>query len=234
MPKEYLGTAAVVDLFDIINDNYVYKKDFEERDKSLTNAINVGSALIAASLLKVAEAISGVGGGGGISGSTFLTVEQILDITDDFLLEAVGQDSDISDEAIRNAVASLYSNSETNQTSSLVTNTDDDLLTIEQVKQIIRDYVNSKLGQDSDISDDEIRNAIVALHSGETIQFSTDDVDTFNVVSGKIKITVEQVKQIVREVLMERFTLDTDIADSDITVAIAALHSDVTLSATTI
>ena len=220
MPKEYLGTAAVIDLFDIINENYVSKKDFEERDKSLTNAVNVGSALIAASLLKVAEAIGGVGGSGA-TGDEFLTIEQILLITDNYLIETIGKDTDVSDEAIRNAIASLYSDSTIDSASSV----SNDELTIEQVKLIIRAYLNNKFGENTDISDEEIRDLIAALHAGETIQFSTGVVNNFDMVSGKIKITVGQVKQIIREVLLERFDLDSNIPEEEIVAAIAALHS---------
>lgn len=50
MTKEYLGVEAVSDLFDIIDENYVSKEDFENYDKAITSSINVGSALIATSI----------------------------------------------------------------------------------------------------------------------------------------------------------------------------------------
>ena len=68
--KEFLGEKAVSDLFDIIDENYVSKEDLETRDKKIASAISVGNALIAAALLKVAEAIGSVQGGWG--GGTFV------------------------------------------------------------------------------------------------------------------------------------------------------------------
>ena len=70
MIKEYMGINAVTDLFDIIDENYVTKQDFENREKVVASAVCVGSALIAKSLLKVAEAIiaaKGEEGGEGVS-----------------------------------------------------------------------------------------------------------------------------------------------------------------------
>lgn len=77
--KEFLGEKAVGDLFDIIRDNFVSKEEIEEREKSLSSSISVGSALIAAALLKVAEAIGSVQGGWG--GGTF--VDDSLVATDE-------------------------------------------------------------------------------------------------------------------------------------------------------
>lgn len=57
MLKEYLGINAVADLFDIIDENYVSEEDFANREKAVASAVCVGSALIAKSLLKIAEAI---------------------------------------------------------------------------------------------------------------------------------------------------------------------------------
>lgn len=67
MAKEYLGVNAVNDLFDIIDENYVSKEDFENKNKDVASAICVGSALIAQSLLKLAKVIAltkGAEGGG--------------------------------------------------------------------------------------------------------------------------------------------------------------------------
>lgn len=73
MLKEYLGINAVADLFDIIDENYVSKQDFENREKVVASAVCVGSALIAKSLLKVAEAvIAAKGEEGGVDMSNVL------------------------------------------------------------------------------------------------------------------------------------------------------------------
>ena len=68
--KEYVGEKAVQDLFDIIAENYVSQEELEKRDKDLASATSVGAALIAAALLKVAEAIKSVKGGEGGESST--------------------------------------------------------------------------------------------------------------------------------------------------------------------
>ena len=57
MTKEYIGINAVNDLFDIIDENFVSKEDFEKREKEIASALCVGSALISKCLLKMAEAI---------------------------------------------------------------------------------------------------------------------------------------------------------------------------------
>ena len=51
--------------------------------------------------------------------------------------------------------------------------------------------------------------------------------DTSDVIT---KTIVEQINQIIDE----RFGTESDISDEEIEAAIAALHSDVTLSATTV
>ena len=76
MAKEYLGVEAVGDLFDIIDENYVSREDLEARDKKITSSINVGSALIAASILKAAEVIAtakGEVGGEGVDENMIAT-----------------------------------------------------------------------------------------------------------------------------------------------------------------
>ena len=65
MTIEYLGANSVQDLFDIIAKNYVSKEEFEKRDEDLASAFSVGSALIAAALLKVAEEIKSTKGAEG-------------------------------------------------------------------------------------------------------------------------------------------------------------------------
>ena len=65
MTIEFVGADALEDLFDIIAGHYVSKEELEKRDKDLSGSISVGSLLIAAALLKVAEAIKSVKGGEG-------------------------------------------------------------------------------------------------------------------------------------------------------------------------
>ena len=81
MTKEYLGENAVKDLFDIIDENYISRAEFEEREKSIINAINAGAVLIATSILKLADVISTLKGaeGGGISIATDSEVDEVLD-----------------------------------------------------------------------------------------------------------------------------------------------------------
>lgn len=63
--KEYVGEKAVQDLFNIIAENYVSQEEMEKRENDLARATSEGAALIAAALLKVAEAIKSVKGGEG-------------------------------------------------------------------------------------------------------------------------------------------------------------------------
>lgn len=81
MTKEYLGENAVKDLFDIIDENYMTREEIEKRDKSIINAINVSSALIATSILKLANVVESVKGaeGGEIPIATEAEVDEMLD-----------------------------------------------------------------------------------------------------------------------------------------------------------
>ena len=63
--NKYLGEDAVLDLFDIITDNFVTKEEFEAREQSIASSIQVGNAFIAAAILRLAEAVAGVKGGEG-------------------------------------------------------------------------------------------------------------------------------------------------------------------------
>lgn len=65
MTIEYLGANSVQDLFDIIADNFVSKEEIAKRDKDLASAFSVGSALIAAALLKVAAEVKSAKGAEG-------------------------------------------------------------------------------------------------------------------------------------------------------------------------
>lgn len=82
MAKEYLGIDAVNDLFDIIDENYVSKEEIAERDKSIASAMSVGAALIASSILKLAESVSSLqinGYESGIEVADDSDIDNILD-----------------------------------------------------------------------------------------------------------------------------------------------------------
>ena len=65
MAKEYMGEESVKELYKIIAENFVSKEEFEEMEKTIAGATTAGSALIAAAILKVAEAIITAKGGEG-------------------------------------------------------------------------------------------------------------------------------------------------------------------------
>lgn len=86
MTKEFLGENAVREMFDIIAENYVSCEELKESGTSIASAISVGSALISASLLKVAEAIViAKGGEGGVE------VDEEKIATDSEVDEVIGQ-----------------------------------------------------------------------------------------------------------------------------------------------
>ena len=83
MTTEFLGENAVRELFDIIAENYVSQEEMEKREKSMASATSVGSALLAVSLLKIAEAIiiaKGAAGGEELIASD----DEIDDVLDDY------------------------------------------------------------------------------------------------------------------------------------------------------
>ena len=55
-----------------------------------------------------------------------------------------------------------------------------------------------------------------------------------NINSNGSGLTGEQIDKIIDDLLDERLGTESDISDEEIEAAIAALHSDVTLSATTV
>ena len=63
--NKYLGEDAVLDLFDIITDNFVTREEFEAREQSVASSIQVGNAFIAAAILRLDEAIGTVQSGAG-------------------------------------------------------------------------------------------------------------------------------------------------------------------------
>ena len=65
MAKEYMGEESVKELYKIIAENFVSKEEFEEMEKTIAGATTAGSALVAAAILKVAEAIITAKGGEG-------------------------------------------------------------------------------------------------------------------------------------------------------------------------
>ena len=83
MSKEFLGADAVTDLFDIIDENYVSKEDFDNREKAVASAICVGSALIAGCLLKLTEAIilaKGAEGGENVDENMIATDSEVEEV----------------------------------------------------------------------------------------------------------------------------------------------------------
>ena len=90
MSKEYLGIDAVLDLFDIVYENYVSREEFEEREKKIASAINTSSALIAASILKAAEVIAiakGGEGGEGVNDIKIATESEIQEVLNQYFGE---------------------------------------------------------------------------------------------------------------------------------------------------
>lgn len=80
MTKEYLGVNAVNDLFDIIDENYVSKEDFENKEKLIASAVYVGTALIAKCLLNLTEAVmaeKGAEGGEMINDTLVATASEV-------------------------------------------------------------------------------------------------------------------------------------------------------------
>ena len=83
MTKEYMGLNAVKDLFDIIDENFVSKEDFEKREKEIASALCVGSALISKCLLKMAEAIiiaKGAAGGEDMENELIATNSEVDEV----------------------------------------------------------------------------------------------------------------------------------------------------------
>ena len=88
--NKYLGEYAVLDLFDIITDNFVTKEEFEAREQSIASSIQVGNAFIAAALLKVAEAIGTVqGGAGGVNERYVATDNEVDEVLKQYFGDAV-------------------------------------------------------------------------------------------------------------------------------------------------
>lgn len=83
MSKEYLGVDAVNDLFDIIDENYISREDFEKKEKEIASAVYVGSVLISRCLLKLVEAIENVKGAEGGDDSNVTTDEEVDEMLDD-------------------------------------------------------------------------------------------------------------------------------------------------------
>lgn len=81
MAKEYLGVDAVNDLFDIIDENYISREDFDKKEKEIASAVYVGSVLISRCLLKLVEAVENAKGveGGDSNVTTDEEVDEMLD-----------------------------------------------------------------------------------------------------------------------------------------------------------
>ncbi len=106
MTKEYIGINAVEDLFDIINENYVSKEDFDKREKEIASAVCVGSALISKCLLKVAEAIiiaKGAAGGEDMENELIATNSEVDEILGKYFNN--GNSNSETDTTVNNSVA---------------------------------------------------------------------------------------------------------------------------------
>ena len=133
MAKEYLGVNAVTDLFDIIDENYVSKEAFETKEKEIASAICVGSALIAKSILNVAEAIMALKGGEGGD-----TVDETR----------IATEEDV-DEILNQYLNTTSDSSTTTQASVITANSNDDssidesaLATDGEIKNVLNRYFN--------------------------------------------------------------------------------------------
>lgn len=90
MAKEYLGANAVEDLFDIIDENYISKEDFENKEKAIASAVSVGSVLIAQCLLKIVEAImasKGAEGGDTVNDTLIASDSEVAEILNKYFNE---------------------------------------------------------------------------------------------------------------------------------------------------
>ena len=88
--NKYLGEDAVLDLFDIITDNFVTKEEFEAREQSIASSIQVGNAFIAAAILRLAEAIGTVqGGAGGVNERYVATDNEVDEVLKQYFGDAV-------------------------------------------------------------------------------------------------------------------------------------------------
>ena len=88
--NKYLGEYAVLDLFDIITDNFVTKEEFEAREQSIASSIQVGNAFIAAAILRLAEAIGTVqGGAGGVNERYVATDNEVDEVLKQYFGDAV-------------------------------------------------------------------------------------------------------------------------------------------------
>lgn len=119
MIKEYMGINAVTDLFDIIDENYVTKQDFENREKVVASAVCVGSALIAKSLLKVAEAIiaaKGEEGGEGVSEMLIASAAEVDEVLSKYFSGSPVEQSEKPSDDDKNAVdeSQVATSAETN------------------------------------------------------------------------------------------------------------------------
>ena len=88
--NKYLGEDAVLDLYDIITDNFVTKEELAAREQSLSSSVQVGCAFIAGSILKLAEAIGTVqGGAGGVNERYVATDNEVDEVLKQYFGDAV-------------------------------------------------------------------------------------------------------------------------------------------------
>ena len=105
MTKEYIGINAVNDLFDIIDENYVSKENFEKREKEIASAVCVGSALISKCLLKVAEAIiiaKGVEGGEDMENELIATNSEVDEVLGKYFQNVTSTETGDNENTVNN------------------------------------------------------------------------------------------------------------------------------------
>ena len=88
--NKYLGEDAVLDLYDILLDNFITSEEIEAREKSLADSVQVGCAFIAGSILRLAEVIGTLqGGAGGVNERYVATDDEIDEVLKQYFGNAV-------------------------------------------------------------------------------------------------------------------------------------------------
>ncbi len=88
--NKYLGESAVVELYDIIIDNFVTREELETREQNISTGVQVGCAFIAASILKLAEVIGTLqGGAGGVNDKYVATDSEVDDVLKTYFGDAI-------------------------------------------------------------------------------------------------------------------------------------------------
>ena len=88
--SKYLGENAVLDLYDILLDNFITREELEEREQNLSSSVQVGCAFIAGSILKLAEAVGTLQGGeGGVNDKYVATDSEVDDVLKQYFGDSV-------------------------------------------------------------------------------------------------------------------------------------------------